>query len=121
MFIRKRTYKTKYGISESYQAIETYRENGKVKQKILANLGRFPTPERALEDAKLYLRKSEECLQILNDPSCMDRQKKYRIALWSKVYPKMKKWVDQLEDVVSKTSDMPHKYDTTEKVENEHT
>jgi len=32
MFIRKRTYKTKYGISESYQAIETYRESDKVKQ-----------------------------------------------------------------------------------------
>jgi len=32
MFIRKRTHKTKSGTGESYQAIETYRENGKVKQ-----------------------------------------------------------------------------------------
>ncbi len=32
MFIRKRTYKTKYGTGESYQAIETYRESGKAKQ-----------------------------------------------------------------------------------------
>jgi len=37
MFIRPRTNKTKSGaMTESYQVLETYRENGKVKQKLIA-------------------------------------------------------------------------------------
>jgi hypothetical protein len=36
----------------SYQLIETYRENGKVKQRILANLGNAPTIADALERDK---------------------------------------------------------------------
>ena len=117
MFIRKRISKTKHGTRESYQAIETYRENGKVKQKILANLGRFPTPEQALEQVKVWFRTSEKRLQILRDPSCIDRHRKRKLAIWEKDYPQKKKWVEQLEDVVSKKCNIMHKYDTTDKVE----
>jgi len=61
LFIRKRTYNSKrYGVTESYQVIETYRENGKVKQRVICNLGKFSTPEAALEQAESLLRDREE-------------------------------------------------------------
>lgn len=52
-FIRKR-YSGKYRGRDnySYQVIETYREGGKVKQRVLINLGPSPTIEQALERAR---------------------------------------------------------------------
>ncbi len=50
-FIRKRISPTGRR-TPSYQVIETYREGGKVKQRVLANLGRFSTVEEALEDTR---------------------------------------------------------------------
>ena len=45
MFIRMRQ-STKH---PSYQIIETYREGGKVKQRVIYNLGHHPTIEEALK------------------------------------------------------------------------
>ena len=43
-FIRKRfSSNRRYGETYSYQVIETYRVAGQVKQRVLANLGRFAT------------------------------------------------------------------------------
>jgi len=53
MFIRKRVNRTKrYGVSESYQVLESYREGGRVKQRHICNLGRCSTPELALQKAR---------------------------------------------------------------------
>ena len=35
---------------EYYQLVQGYREEGKVKQRVLAYLGRYPTVDAALED-----------------------------------------------------------------------
>ena len=48
-FIRKRHSSTKDGEKRySYQLIETYRENGNNKQRVLANLGPYASIEEAL-------------------------------------------------------------------------
>ncbi len=52
-FVRKRTYRTKkHGVRESYRVIETYREAGKIRQRVICNLGHYATPELALEREK---------------------------------------------------------------------
>jgi len=48
-FIRRRISPSRRK-TPSYQIIETYREDGKVKQRVLANLGSKPTPELALRE-----------------------------------------------------------------------
>jgi hypothetical protein len=45
MFIRKRRSSAR---ADSYQMVETYRENGRVRQRVLANLGPHSTIEGAL-------------------------------------------------------------------------
>ena len=54
MFIRKRTYYSKrYGReTASYQVIQTYREGGKVKQRVIYNLGPNPSLNDVLKEAK---------------------------------------------------------------------
>jgi hypothetical protein len=47
MFIRKRLRSISRKTS-TYQIIETFRQNGRVRQRVLLNLGKFPTPEAAL-------------------------------------------------------------------------
>ena len=54
-FIRKR--------GNSHQIIETYRDGGKVKQRIIANLGPVTTPEEAIEIWKRYIRLLQARLQ----------------------------------------------------------
>jgi len=49
MFIRKRQSSKR----PSYQIIQTYREDGKVKQRVVANLRNDPTLEDAIDTAKL--------------------------------------------------------------------
>jgi hypothetical protein len=53
-FIRKRlsSMHRLYGTIYSYQLIETYRDGGRVKQRVLANLGGAETVTEALEWAK---------------------------------------------------------------------
>jgi hypothetical protein len=51
-FIRKRKCRGEWSEKRgqhSYQLVETYRENGKVKQRIVANLGHLPTVAQAIE------------------------------------------------------------------------
>ena len=60
-FIRKRISPTGRR-TLSYQLIETYREGGKVKQRVLANLGRCSTVEEALEDTRRHLELAARCL-----------------------------------------------------------
>jgi hypothetical protein len=48
LFIRKRS-SSKNRQTFSYQVIETYRAHGRMKQRVVANLGQYPTVEAALE------------------------------------------------------------------------
>jgi len=48
LFIRKRS-SSKNRQTFSYQVIETYRAQGRMKQRVVANLGQCPTVEAALE------------------------------------------------------------------------
>ena len=60
-FIRERSSPTSRR-TPSYQVIETYRESGKVKQRVLANLGRFPTVGKALDHCRESLASAERGL-----------------------------------------------------------
>jgi hypothetical protein len=60
MFIRKRL-STKHA---SYQIIQTYREGGKVKQRVIYNLGRHPTVDDALKTKYSQLKALEEIIRI---------------------------------------------------------
>jgi hypothetical protein len=67
MFIRKRLTSTKRnGEGYSYQLIETYREGGKIKQRVLYNLARCPTIEAAIEweRCKIEIAKAEIAIRI---------------------------------------------------------
>lgn len=64
MFIRKRKIKLKNGqISEIYQAVFSYRRDGKVKQDVVA-LGKYSNPKEYLQDWEKYLAKMEEELRV---------------------------------------------------------
>jgi len=122
MFIRKRTYKLKSGrITESYQVIETYRENGKIKQKMIINLNRFSDPEKALEYAQMRL---EWAKRIYEKPILSSRlrttknftrkEHKQRIIRERlEQVQKFEKWVKELGEVVSRLFRQRHNYDTT--------
>jgi hypothetical protein len=57
--------KKKVGEREYYQLVEGYRENGKVRQRVLSHLGRQETPEAALtfwqERAEWERRRARDC------------------------------------------------------------
>ena len=64
MWIRKRTRKLKDGNeSITFQAIETFRDKGKVKQKIVS-LGSFSNPKEALEEELLFLKRTRKDLDV---------------------------------------------------------
>lgn len=64
MFIRKRKIKLKNGkISEIYQAVFSYRQDGKVRQKVVA-LGKYSNPKKYLQDWKRYLARMEKDLRV---------------------------------------------------------
>ena len=46
----------------SYQVVETYRDGGKVKLRVLANLGRHTTVEAALDEARQLVARGEQAL-----------------------------------------------------------
>ena len=54
MFIRKRKAIRSAG---SHQVIETYRDGGKVRQRVIYNLGRHSTIEAALDEGRQRLRR----------------------------------------------------------------
>jgi len=64
MFIRKRTKKLKNGKeSVRYQAVESYRKNGKVKQRVVA-LGEYDNPSEALKQELLCLKRAKKDLSV---------------------------------------------------------
>jgi hypothetical protein len=60
-FIRKRLSSDHRldGKCYSYQLIETFREGGKVKQRVLANLGRSPTIADAIEWERAFIQRTK--------------------------------------------------------------
>jgi hypothetical protein len=122
MFIRKRISKNKYskeGFSESYQLIETYREEGKVKQRVICNLGRDATPEAALERARYWLKWYEDGLSNplkagYNKGRFISKKRaeKHQESL-EKSYAKAKEKVEKLESVVSQMCRRSDISDTT--------
>jgi hypothetical protein len=52
LFIRKRRSKKQ---TFSHQVIETYRAHGKVKHRVVANLGQYATIEAALDADRAHL------------------------------------------------------------------
>jgi hypothetical protein len=64
MFIRKRTKKLKNGETAIYfQAVHSYRRNGKVVQKVVA-LGKNPNITAVLNDELRFLQKTKKELEI---------------------------------------------------------
>ena len=120
MFIRKRISKNKRGFTESYQLIETYREEGKVKQRIVCNLGRDATPEAALETAHQWMSKYEEWLsrreQRRHPYSGRLRSEKELEEGRQRLEKGCLKWknrIEQLEGVVSQMCNRNNISDTT--------
>ena len=54
LFIRRRS-RSKNRQTFSYQVIETYRAHGKVKQRVIVNLGQYETVEAALDADRAHL------------------------------------------------------------------
>jgi len=113
MFIRKRTYKLKSGrITESCQVIETYRENGKIKQKIIVNLNRFSNPVKALEYAQMRLGWAKRMYDKpilwsrLRRTKHFTRKEHYDRILRERLeqVQKFEKWIKELQEVVSRLS-----------------
>lgn len=117
MFVRKRVNIDKKGKAwESYQVIETYRENGKVKQRYICNLRWYSTPEDALANARERLQRAE-----LSGPTkaynCLghyvrNRHKREEERL--KDLEKLQARVAELEGVVSGMRTKGNILDTTE-------
>lgn len=64
MFVRIRKIKLKNGeISEIYQAVKSYRRNGKVKQKVVA-LGKHTSVQDALVETERIIARIERNLQV---------------------------------------------------------
>jgi hypothetical protein len=102
-FIRKRISPSRRQ-TPSYQVIETYREDGKVKQRVLANLGCNPTPEEALSEFRKELMVTREvveelerkCATKLKSSANVDRN----FEKWSRIFARQRDTVDKLEALV---------------------
>jgi len=57
-FIRKRNFKYR----QSYQLVQTYRENGKVKHRV-ASMGEYPTVEEALQAFRQDIVRREQAVE----------------------------------------------------------
>lgn len=121
MFIRKRVNHSKrYGVTERYQVCETYREGGKVKQRVLAGLGSTSNPIKALERAEEDLRLEESLLlkytkqRLYCHGGFIPPNKHYkRILNQLKRVDKAEEKVRKLEYVVAKMGDRRANFDTT--------
>ena len=128
MFIRKRTQKPKNGkISVTYQAVESYRLDTKVRQRVIS-LGEYPNPRQALQYAMRCLKNSERCYKYplskwvvtkcspMNQPYSVkmtEKQAMKRRNYWRKIYQDNLKWMGKLESVVSKYPEIKYENDTT--------
>ena len=120
MFIRKRVNHSKrYGNTERYQVLESYREGGKVKQRVICALGLCPTPEKALEAAKEDLRWIEEvqAQPIMPSPWRSGRHlfkaRQSREAYFLERREKAEARIAELESVVARYSNACQHSDTT--------
>jgi hypothetical protein len=64
-FIRAKTQKSDYGESTYYYLVESYRDNGKVRHRTLAYLGKYPSVEAALEGLPQDIEKGKKWLTRL--------------------------------------------------------
>jgi hypothetical protein len=75
MFIR-----TRKGKNTTYQLCESFRQNGKPRQRVVASLGRDATPQEALKTARTWLRiYSQGRTRSVRSEERMNRQRK-RVA-----------------------------------------
>jgi hypothetical protein len=100
-FIRKRISPSRRQ-TPSYQVIETYREDGKVKQRVLANLGRNPTPEKALSEFREEMLKTRRLIDGLNGAGSTERR---RLDRWRRLFDRRRAAVQKLEALISSGKD----------------
>ncbi len=118
-FIRSRISQTKrYGETKSHQLIETYRENGKVKQRVLANLGSHPTVEEALEHTRKAIEWTRGALarrktQGPRGGGRLARCRERHLAWWRRRLARQETHLRALEAVVSKSARRRDIVDTT--------
>lgn len=128
MFIRKRITKIKNGeVSVSFQAVESYRLGGKVKQHVV-NLGANPNPREVLQEELGFMKKAQEYynfpLSNWTELKCSPANQPCRIKLaetqamrkrefWRKIYEGHKQRVGKLESIVSKYPTIKYASDTT--------
>lgn len=84
MFVRKRNRKLKDGtIKIDYQAVESFRSGGKVKQRVIA-LGECEDPKEALKQELVYLKKAKKDLELpLSEYKEMREKKDWGLVLVS--------------------------------------
>lgn len=105
-FIRKRISPSQKK-TPSYQVIETYREGGKVKQRVLANLGCYPTPEKALSEFRRQLHSTRAIIEELKSRrngasgSSGSRLLERNFEKWSRACARQLDTVEKLEALVS--------------------
>jgi hypothetical protein len=104
VFIRKRTYIGKRGASETYQVLESYRQDGKVRQRRIVNLGWCATPQEALDVARRHL----ETVLELNSPRSAHLEAKRLTRI-----EKLRAQIAVLENVVAEKSTAGDVFDTT--------
>jgi hypothetical protein len=117
MFIRKRTRKLKNGdTSVTYQAVKSYRQNGKVKQEVVS-LGSYSNPKELLDIELKGLKLLQKRLKIplseykqrkiafgvciVDVPMTLKQAEKKKNELVA-IYEKKKKIIAKLDSVVSK-------------------
>jgi hypothetical protein len=108
-YVRKKRVKRQSGKATSfyrdapeyytyYQLVEGYRENGKVRQRVLAHLGRYPTVEGAIESLQrrhdAYSRRAE---RLAADP-----RRAYRAGPNKQKAAEYAERLRQLQSVVTK-------------------
>ena len=97
MFIRKRRSQTKkWGTREFYEVCKIYRKEGKIKHRVVCNLGPFSTPKLALEREKQIM---EQEARKLETGFYTFREYRHYIE---KLNRKRIKRIKELEAVVSK-------------------
>lgn len=116
MFIRKRTTKTKgHGATVHYQVLESYRDNGKVKQRVLCNLGNHSTCEARLEELQVSLSQTEGWINRWNNPVGwkMHRQQKNKLESLNHDHQLLYDEIIKVQNVMSEMLSRYDTYDTT--------
>jgi hypothetical protein len=102
-FIRKRfSSNRRYGETYSYQVIETYRVAGQVKQRVLANLGRFATIVEALSHAR------ENLLRWNTAPAPTGWSARYRRVLRQRLEDQLRERAERIAQLEARISLLAH-------------